>query len=238
MKVPRCASCGSPLAADAARSSCPVCLLRAGLDGESAATGYRPLDESMERSAGSPHVPIGRGPVLASLSKTIGNLPRVLLRDTDLAGGLGTSSALARPRCLARAGRPAQTASSFLGEIALPGRDGGRPQGQEPPTSAATWRSSFCWSGTRDLPSWSRRFVEEARSPGSSSTPASSRCTNWGRSPPAVLRHEARQGPDARNTPGRTGIAGRRPTSRFLAVFEQVCQTVEAAHSPASSTET
>ena len=54
MNVPRCASCGSPLPADAPRSSCPVCLLRAGLDGASAATGYRPLGESMEGVAGSP----------------------------------------------------------------------------------------------------------------------------------------------------------------------------------------
>jgi hypothetical protein len=63
MNVPRCASCGSPLPADAPRSSCPACLLRAGLDGASAATGYRPLGESMEGVAGSPRVPIGRGPV-------------------------------------------------------------------------------------------------------------------------------------------------------------------------------
>ena len=83
MNVPRCATCGSPLPADAPPSSCPFCLLRAGLDGASAATGYRPLGESMERVAGSPRVPFGRGPVLASLSKTIGNLPLVLLRDTD-----------------------------------------------------------------------------------------------------------------------------------------------------------
>ena len=72
MNVPRCASCGSPLPADAPRSSCPACLLRAGLDGASAATGYRPLGESMDRVAGSSRVPMGRGPVPTLLRRDSG----------------------------------------------------------------------------------------------------------------------------------------------------------------------
>ena len=100
------------------------------------------------------------------------------------------------------------------------------------PTSAATWRSSSCWSGTRDHPELVRRFVEEAQIAGQLQHP--------GIVPVYELGALADRRPyfAMKLVKGRTlatllaereSPADDRP--RFLAVFEQVCQTVGYAHS-------
>ena len=227
MNVPRCATCGSPLPADAPPSSCPFCLLRAGLDGASAATGYRPLGESMERVAGSPRVPFGRGPVLASLSKTIGNLPRVLLRDTDPAGGLDVVRPNS-PEMPAPGDRPDRL--QLLGEIARGGM-GAVLRGRDADIGRDV-AVKLLLERHEGYPELVRRFVEEAQIAGQLQHP--------GIVPVYELGTLADRRPyfAMKLVKGRTlatllaergSPADDRP--RFLAVFEQVCQTVGYAHS-------
>ena len=101
-------------------------------------------------------------------------------------------------------------------------RRGARPRpGRQGPARAAP----------RPTPTSSAASSRRRRSAASSSTRASCRSTSWGlRRPPAVLRHEARPGPDPRRA---ARAAARDPADelpRFVAIFEQVCQTVAYAH--------
>ena len=223
MNVPRCASCGSPLPADAPRGLLPV-LPAQGRPGRRVGRDRLPAAGRIDGGvAGSPRVPIGRGPVLASLSKTIGNLPRVLLRDTDPAGGLD----VVRPNSTempAPGDRPDRL--QLLGEIArggmgavLKGRDA--DLGRDVAVKVLLERHA-------GHPELVRRFVEEAQIAGQLQHPGIVPVYELGalRRPPAVLRHEARQGPDARRHSSPNGESPADDRPRFLAVFEQVCQTV------------
>src|SRR3954451_14900818 len=226
MIVPLCASCGSPLPDDAPRSPCPRCLLRAGMAGASAATGYRPLGESMEGVAGSLSVPIGRGPVLASLSKTIGNLPRVLLRDTDPAGGLD----VVRPNSTempAAGDRPDRLL--LLGEIArggmgavLRGRDA--DLGRDVAVKLLLERHE----GSPELV---RRFVEEAQIAGQLQHPGIVPVYELGALPDErlyIAMKLIRGRTLAELLADRADAAEDRP--RYLAIFEQACQAMAYAH--------
>ncbi|HEY2635779.1 MAG TPA: serine/threonine-protein kinase, partial [Solirubrobacteraceae bacterium] len=165
--------------------------------------------------------------MLASLSKTIGNLPRVLLRDTDPAGGLD----VVRPNSTempAPGDRPDRLL--LLGEIArggmgavLRGRDA--DLGRDVAVKLLLERHE----GSPELV---RRFVEEAQIAGQLQHP--------GIVPVYELGALADRRPyfAMKLVKGRTlatllaereSPADDRP--RFLAVFEQVCQTVGYAHS-------
>ena len=98
-------------------------------------------------------------------------------------------------------------------------------------TWAATWPSRSCSSAIATSPSWSAGSSRKPRSAASSSIRGSCRSTSWARSPTA--------GPifAMKLVKGRTLAAllasGRSPADdlpRFLAIFEQVCQTMAYAH--------
>ena len=79
---------------------------------------------------------------------------------------------------------------------------------------------------TPDQVELGQRFLEEPASPAGCSTPALCRLLpGLAAGRPALFHHEARQGPHPGRVDGRRKELGQdRP--RFLAVFEQVCQTL------------
>ena len=91
------------------------------------------------------------------------------------------------------------------------------------PTWAATWPSRSCSSSTATTPELVRRFVEEAQIGGQLQHPGIVPVYELGalRRPPALLRHEAGQGPH----PGRSCWQARADPAdelpRFLAIFER-----------------
>ena len=72
---PSCPRCGSELPAHAPQGLCPRCLLRQELDGDS-----RGLSQSGE--VGATPEPSRSPGVLETIARSIGPVPRVLLRDT------------------------------------------------------------------------------------------------------------------------------------------------------------
>ena len=84
----------------------------------------------------------------------------------------------------------------------------------------------------RDNPDLVRRFVEEAQIGGQLQHPGVVPVYELGtlRRPPAVLRHEAGQGPHPGRPRWRTARTPAEDRPRFLGVFEQVCQTMAYAH--------
>ncbi len=71
----RCRSCGSVLMAEDLGQLCPICLLRSG----QAESDTGPFMSGTFTAAGA----------LATLDKTLGGIPRVLLRDSELSEGPG-----------------------------------------------------------------------------------------------------------------------------------------------------
>src|SRR5689334_22994020 len=67
-----CPDCGSPLPVDAPRGLCPHCLMGAALSRRS----------STNRTATTTDAPAPRAGILETISRTAGEVPRVLLRDT------------------------------------------------------------------------------------------------------------------------------------------------------------
>ena len=74
-----CPDCGGELTGP--RGHCPLCLLKAGLEGESLSVGVGGA-VGVTMALGSPGSLSGTG-VLAALASSVGPVPRVLLRDTD-----------------------------------------------------------------------------------------------------------------------------------------------------------
>ena len=165
--------------------------------------------------------PLGPRPAWRRSPSRSARSRHVLLHDTDLAAGPVVCSLHRSPRL----GR-----YQLLGEIARGGM-GAVLKGRDP-TSAATWPSRSCSEQHRDEPELVRRFVEEAQIGGQLQHPGIVPGLRAGhlRRPPALLHHEAGQGPH----PGRRSwTSGRtRPTTcpGSSAIFEQVCQTVAYAH--------
>ena len=79
-----------------------------------------------------------------------------------------------------------------------------------------------------------RRFVEEAQIGGQLQHPGIVPVYELGtlRRPPALLHDEAGQGPDPARAARAERPAPAHDLPRFLAIFEQVCQTVAYAHAP------
>ncbi len=133
-----------------------------------------------------------------------------------------------RPRCPPRpTARPGSSCSARS-----PAAAWGSSSRAATPTSAATWPSRSCWRRTATSPELVRRFVEEAQIAGQLQHPGIVPGLRAGRlrRPPALLRHEAGQGPHPGGAARRPRRPGRGPAAASCGIFEQVCQTVAYAH--------
>ena len=145
--------------------------------------------------------------VLASIASAVGNVPRVLLRDTDG----GDEPPLVRPGSNEMPPRP-DPASRYqlLGEIARGGM-GAVLKGRDTDLGRDL-AVKVLLEQHRDQPDLVRRFVEEAQIGGQLQHPGHRAGLRAGhvRRPAAVLHDEAGQGPDARR-PARRATG---PTAR------------------------
>ena len=117
------------------------------------------------------------GTALETLDRSAGPMPRVLLGETP-GGAEAPVVRTSSPELPAPAARPARV--QLLGEIAR-GAMGAVLKGCDPDLGRDL-AVKVLLEEHRHRPDLIRRFVEEARSAGSSSTPASSRCMSWGSS--------------------------------------------------------
>ena len=133
----------------------------------------------------------------------------------------------ASPEMPAPADRPGRSSSSARSPAAA----WGPCSRAATPTSAATWPSRSCWSDHRDNPDLVRRFVEEAQIGGQLQHPGIVPVYELGtfadRRPYFTMKL-VKGRTLAELLDGRQDPADDRP--RFLAIFEQVCQTVAYAH--------
>ena len=113
-----CRGCGNLLPAGALNGLCPVCLFRAGLATD------RPGAETGPFMSGTQ----GASSELAALDRSIGGLPRVLFRDSDVAPSRGRWFSQAHPKCLGR--QPHRTAATARRD--RPRRNGSGSQGPRP----------------------------------------------------------------------------------------------------------
>ncbi len=211
----RCNRCGNPLRSDApAGTSCPVCMLRAGLDasGEEMTFGFEPTQP---------------GRVLESLARSIGPIPRVLLPDTatDDAG-----VAIIKPSSDEMPG-PGERGDRYqlFGEIARGGM-GAVLKGRDPDLGRDL-AVKVLLESHHDKPELVRRFVEEAQIGGQLQHP--------GIVPVYELGAFADRRPyfTMKLVKGRTlsALLAERQSAahdlpRFLGIFEAVCQTLAYAH--------
>ena len=226
-----CPRCGAVRPSDSPDDLCPECLLRLAWTSDlSAGPGEASKPGGRPGPARTLSVPGGRTRdrgVLETLTEAVGPAPRVLLRDTEPINGPGpvvrpTSPEMPDPS--ERAGR-----LQLLGEIArggmgaiLKGRD--NDLGRDLAVKVLLERHG-------DNPELLRRFVEEAQIAGQLQHP--------GVVPVYELGTFADRRPyfAMKLVKGRTLSAlldARRDPSddrpRFLAIFEQVCQTMAYAH--------
>jgi eukaryotic-like serine/threonine-protein kinase len=235
---PTCSQCGAERPSNAPTGLCPQCLLRLGLGtgfglSDAVRAAGRPAPSAIRAGGGRqhPHDPeaeTGVHPVpgvLTSLNETIGPIPRVLLRD-----GLADDPRPVRPRSDEM---PDLTGESIryqlLGEIARGGM-GAVLKGRDVDLGRDL-AIKVLLEKHRDHPEMVRRFVEEAQIGGQLQHPG------------IVPVHELGRFPDGRLFIAMKLVKGRtlaallevrkdpaEDRSRFLAVFEQVCQTVAYAH--------
>ena len=175
----------------------------------------------------SPFEP-GRTSVLAALAESIGGMPRVLLRDTDPCEEPSPVVKPARPRCPAATDRSGRF--QLFGEIARGGM-GAVLKGRDPDLGRDL-AVKVLLEEHRDQPELVRRFVEEAQIGGQLQHP--------GVVPVYELGTFADRRPyfTMKLVKGRTLADAARATRRsaaddlprFLAIFEQVCQTMAYAH--------
>ena len=211
----RCNRCGNPLRSDApAGTSCPVCMLRAGLDAsmEEMSFGFEPTQP---------------GRVLETLARSIGPIPRVLLPDTatDDAG-----VAIIKPSSdeMPEPGERGERYQLF-GEIARGGM-GAVLKGRDPDLGRDL-AVKVLLESHHDKPELVRRFVEEAQIGGQLQHP--------GIVPVYELGAFADRRPyfTMKLVKGRTlsALLAERQSAahdlpRFLGIFEAVCQTLAYAH--------
>ncbi len=211
----RCNRCGNLLRSDApAGASCPVCMLRAGLDasGEDLTFGFEPTQP---------------GRVLESLARSIGPIPRVLLPDTatdDAGVGIIKPSSDEMPEPGERGVR-----YQLFGEIARGGM-GAVLKGRDPDLGRDL-AVKVLLESHHDKPELVRRFVEEAQIGGQLQHP--------GIVPVYELGAFADRRPyfTMKLVKGRTLsalLAERQSPAydlpRFLGIFESICQTLAYAH--------
>ena len=136
----RCRGCGKKRPTDAPGGLCPACLLRAGQTGDDSAGSAAVLTAGLTTGSG----------VLATLSATLGAVPRMLLRDTEPVTGPGP---MVRPGSPEMPGRAPIAAPGCNCSARSPAAAWGRSSRGETPTSAATWPSRSCSSSTATTPS-------------------------------------------------------------------------------------
>lgn len=76
-----CPNCGAERPANAPRGLCPRCLLQAGLNSEALRLARGQVGATVDLA--------GQASVLETLSVSLGEVPRVLLADTDVVSGPG-----------------------------------------------------------------------------------------------------------------------------------------------------
>ena len=152
-----CPDCGSLLPLRAPEGLCPRCLLRAGLGGDALA-----LDRAGAVAATVELAAEARsGGVLATIAATLGAVPGILLRDTDL----GPEAPLVRPG--AGSGADDSVRYRIDGEIARGGM--GTVLRDATQTSAATSPSRCFTTACAAIPTWSAGSSRRRRSAASSS---------------------------------------------------------------------
>ncbi len=214
-----CRGCGNVLPDRALSGLCPVCLLRQGLAGISASSGDTAPAMSLTVAPAAS--------ALATLDRSLGGLPRVLLRDSELdsaPGPLVQPGSPEMPALGAGAGR-----LQLLGEIARGGM-GAVLKGRDPDLGRDV-AIKVLLDSHRGKPELIRRFIEEAQIGGQLQHP--------GIVPIYELGAFADQRPyfAMKLVKGRTlsNLQDERSdrahdVARFLAIFEAVCQTIAYAH--------
>ncbi|MFI5454218.1 MAG: protein kinase [Isosphaerales bacterium] len=216
----RCRGCGNLLAHGALNGLCPVCLLREGLAGAKDEPAWSDTGPFMS----GPHAPAG---ALASLDRTLGGLPRVLLRDSELSEGPGLLVQPGSPEMPAIGDRSGRL--QLLGEIARGGM-GAVLKGRDPDLGRDV-AVKVLLESHRDKPDLIRRFIEEAQIGGQLQHPG------------IVPIYELGAFADRRPYFALKLVKGRTLSSlldersdrvhdlpRFLSIFEAVCQTIAYAH--------
>ena len=214
----QCRGCGNALPNGTLNGLCPVCLFREGLadDGSAVATG--PFMSGTQ----------GATSALATLDKSLGGLPHVLLRDSELNDGPGPLVQPGSPEMPAVGNRTGRL--QLLGEIARGGM-GAVLKGRDPDLGRDL-AVKVLLESHRDKPDLIRRFVEEAQIGGQLQHPG------------IVPIYELGAFADHRPYFAMKLVKGRTLSSlldersdqvhdlpRYLSIFESVCQTIAYAHS-------
>ncbi len=214
----RCPSCGEDFPANAPDGICPRCLLRNALGGDGTETFSHVMSVSSEPC---------RVSSLASLAESIGGVPQILLRDSDSGDGPSLLVKPASPEMPVPGDRPGRL--QLLGEIARGGM-GAVLKGRDPDLGRDL-AVKVLLESHRDRPDLIRRFIEEAQIGGQLQHP--------GIVPIYELSAFADRRPyfAMKLVKGRTlsGLLlergdGAQDLSRFLSIFESVCQTIAYAH--------
>ena len=145
----RCRKCGNILPNRTLDGLCPVCLFREGLAGDGSAVATGPFMSGTQ----------GATSALATLDKSLGGLPHVLLRDSELNDGPGPLVQPASPEMPALGNRTGRL--QLLGEIARGGM-GAVLKGRDPDLGRDL-AVKVLLESHRDKPELIRRFVEEAQ---------------------------------------------------------------------------
>jgi len=221
----RCPKCGMPLPPHAPRGLCPKCVYREVMDGPSSEAEVTLLPSrganltlSFEPASSS---------VLGRIAESIGNVPHVLLHDSELETGPGPILKPSSPEMPDAAGRPDRY--QLFGEIARGGM-GAILRGRDVDLGRDLALKVLLESH-KDKPELIRRFVEEAQIGGQLQHPG------------VVPVYELGTFADLRPfftmklVKGRTLadlLRARQSTEadlpRFLSIFESVCQTMSYAH--------
>ena len=212
-----CRGCGNPLPIGALDGLCPVCLLREGLGGDGSAAGATGPFMSATHAPG----------LLDTLAGTLGGLPRVLLRDSEIGDGPGPlvqPGSSEMPAAGERSGR-----LQLLGEIARGGM-GAVLKGRDPDLGRDL-AVKVLLESHRDKPELIRRFIEEAQIGGQLQHPGIVPIYELGtfadRRPYFAMKlvkgRTLSSMLDERTEPSRD-------LPRFLSIFEAVCQTIAYAH--------
>ena len=198
-----CPNCKHELPVNASLGLCPMCLLTQGMDVETLSLSHR--GESGMTARWSEEV--SHRSVLEVLKSVIGEVPSVLLRDTET----GLESPVVRP---SSPEMPTDRGRyQLLGEIARGGM-GAVLKGRDPDLGRDL-AVKVLLEEHRDQPDLVRRFVEEAQIGGQLQHPGVVpvyELGSFGR-PPALLHHEAGQGPHAGGLAERARRPARRPAA-------------------------
>jgi serine/threonine-protein kinase len=217
-----CPSCGAELAAHSPEGLCPRCLMRHALDVSSVAPIPRPeaaVTFSLEPASSS---------VLVRIAETIGRVPHVLLRDTEVVNGPGPVFKPSSPEMPAPSGRPDKY--QLFGEIARGGM-GAVLRGRDVDLGRDL-AVKVLLDLHKDQPELIKRFVEEAQIGGQLQHPGIVPVYELGsfadRRPFFTMKLvKGRTLADLLRA--RSAPADDRP--RFLSIFEAIAQTMAYAHS-------